>query len=83
MKLTASSTTSAQGGQNATNAYKLCFYANIVTADIPSVAKTVVSHKMREQRNEERDRVSLAVNGLPGNGQDIRDFEGFLWELQF
>ena len=53
--------TAVQGGQDTTNANKLRSYTDVVTADLPRVAKTVVSHTMREQRNEERDRASLAV----------------------
>ena len=70
--------TTAQGEQDNTNANKLRSYANVVTADLLSIVKTVVSHTMREQRNEERDRASLAVYGLPENGRDMRDFEDVL-----
>ena len=74
--------TATQDGQDTTNAKKLHFYANVAATDLPSVLKTVVSHTMKEERNEERDRVSLAVYGLHENGRDMRDFENFLWELQ-
>ena len=56
--------TAASGGQDTTNANKLRSYVNVVTADLPCVVKTVVSHTMKEQRNKEKDRTSLAVYGL-------------------
>ena len=64
--------TAAQGAQDTTNAKKLRAYANIVTADSPSVVRTVIFHMMKEQRNEERDRALLAVYGLPENERDER-----------
>ena len=50
--------TATQGGQDTININKFCSYANVVTADVPSVVKTVVFHTVGRQAFARRYKVS-------------------------
>ena len=68
----------SNGLDDKSNAHKLPSYASVVSGDVSSVVKAVVSQTMKEQQRVSDDKSTIVVYGFPEDGNDRRELHKML-----